>query len=95
MSPAEVIAYMQTSRNEEEWNKNYDEVCKRGINGNWWEIMMMSGIANKIRQGWLGLMAKGLLKDLTPGYVNNIELLPPDEAEIEAIKAERNAKRTQ
>lgn len=93
MTPAEVIALMQTSRDENEWNNNYDEVCKRGITGGrWWDIMMMSGIADKIRKGWIKTSVSGLLADIMPhppGEIRVMELLPPTEAEIAEIKARK------
>ena len=96
MTRAEVIALMQTSRDENEWNQNYDKVRESGFGGNlWWETIMMSGIADRIRKGWLKTAVKGLLADITPhfpGEIVNVELLPPDEAEIEE---QQNAKRTQ
>jgi hypothetical protein len=94
MTRAEVIALMQTSRDENEWNQNYDKVCESGFPGNlWWETMMMSGIADRIRRGWLSTAAKGLLADLTPnfapGSVRTIELLPPTEDEIRQWRQEQ------
>jgi hypothetical protein len=92
MERQEVIALMQTSRNETEWNANCDTVKKNcgGYPQFWYEAIMLSGIANKVRNGWLSTAVRGNLVDIMPqqtGSVQKIELLPPTDTEIAEIRA--------
>ena len=55
MTEQEVIDLMSSSRNEDEWNKNCDEV-KSKFNGDypsfWYYSIILSGVLNRTRAGW-------------------------------------------
>jgi len=94
MNRQEVIALMQTSRDENEWNNNADTVKKKcgGYPNFWYEAIMLSGIANKVRNSWMSTAVRGNLSDIMPAGSGNsmsIELLPPTDEEIAEIKRNR------
>lgn len=84
MDRQEVIALMQTSRNENEWNINCDTVKKNcgGYPSFWFEALMLSGIARKIQNSWMSTAAKVDLSDVFGVKKNSFELLPPSDQEI-------------
>ena len=96
MNRQEVIALMQTSRDENEWNANCDTVKKNcyGYPSFWYEAIMLSGIANKVRNSWMSTAVRGNLADIMPaevaGSVQSIEPLPPTDEEIAEIKRANN-----
>ncbi len=57
MTPAEVIALMETSQSEREWRKNCNEV-KRRCGGDypdfWYEEILASGVGEQIMNRWGG-----------------------------------------
>lgn len=85
MTEAQVVALMQSSKNEDEWNANCDTVKKHfgGYPKFWFPAIMMSGLAHAVRNSWIETGVRGLLpKDDTPGF-KTVELLPPTPEEIE------------
>jgi|SaaInlV_100m_DNA_2_1039680.scaffolds.fasta_scaffold64052_1 hypothetical protein len=57
MNEQEVIALMETSQSEEEWNANCDKVkaaCGGGYPGFWFAAINMSGLMAKIVARWGG-----------------------------------------
>jgi len=54
MSKEEVVALMESSRNEDEWNANCDTV-KRKCNGYpsfWFQTIIVSGLAGRVQSSW-------------------------------------------
>ena len=55
MTDSEVIALMQSSKSEAEWNRNADKV-KAAFGGShpefWYRAIILSGIAAATRQSW-------------------------------------------
>jgi len=90
MTRQEVVALMQSSRDEKEWNDNCDAVKKQGgYPGFWFEAIMLSGLADKVRKSWMSTAVRGNLTELMPevqGSIKVMELLPPDEQEIAEIR---------
>jgi hypothetical protein len=96
MSREEVIALMQTSRNEKEWNENYDLMVKNcgGPPHFWFETIMLSGIANKIQNSWISTAVRGNLAGLMPEIlgVTSHHLAPPTDEEIAKIRLKQGKK---
>lgn len=96
-SPREdVVALMESSQNETEWNDNCDAV-KRAFGGypNWWyEAIMMSGVGHRVQQSWIGTAMKGNLDEFKTedDTIKTIELLPPTPLEIELIRKAQQRK---
>lgn len=55
MSKEEVIALMESSKSEAEWNANCDKVKKEfaGYPSWWFDTIITSGIKNEVQVGWL------------------------------------------
>lgn len=92
MTEPEVVALMESSSNEQEWNDNADKIKATfgGYPGFWWSAIMLSGIANRVQKSWISTTVEGLLDPLMKEDKNapftSIKLMPPDEQEIEQIK---------
>lgn len=90
MTEPEVVALMESSKSEREWNDNCDKVKAAcfGYPRFWYEAIMLSGLAHRVRQSWVTTAARNLLpKSPEPvGGVTVFELLPPTPEEIEEIR---------
>ena len=54
MSEAEVVALMESSRSETEWNRNCDKVMEAcgGYPDFWYPAIISSGLASRKISGW-------------------------------------------
>ena len=86
----QLINVMKSSKNEQEWNDNYDRIKRSAAFKYWWETIMMSGIAHQIQQGWARSgdqwaeeTSHNLFGDNNQSGIHTIHLKPPTPDEIE------------
>lgn len=97
MTQEEVVSLMQSSRNEIEWNNNADKVKRQcgGYPRFWFESIMLSGVANNVRNSWISTAIRGNLSEKMPendSYLE-IELLPPNEKQIAEIRKNQSERK--
>lgn len=93
MNREQVVTLMESSRNENEWDNNADTVKKEcgGYPAYWWEAIMMSGLAHRVKQSWFSTAVKVLPKP-NPEIVDGMAVFtlePPTPEEIAEIRSKQ------